>query len=61
MEDNKCSAEVVDRKEGYYWVMYGSDWIICRYLNGKWYDCGYEGEMEDYDFNEIDERQICRS
>lgn len=61
MEDNNGTAEVVDRKEGYYWVRYGSNWEVARFIGGYWFTIGGVNRMESYDFNEIDERRICRS
>jgi len=69
MEDNKVTAEVADRKEGYYWVRIGGVWEVAKYyvsngvLGNYWSTFGeHEGcWSNDDDFNEIDERQICRS
>lgn len=70
MEDkDKGSAEVVDRKEGYYWVKIGNDWTIGEYhISGsghnKWWSLFTDETgcwSNNNDFNEIDERRICRS
>lgn len=67
MEDNKSAAEVVDRKEGYYWVRTWDKWTIAEYhfINGSGYWIEFNGAegswSDDNDFFEIDERQICRS
>jgi hypothetical protein len=66
MEDDKGAAEMVDRKEGYYWVRYksGSEWTPAKWLGvGKaWNWWVLNGEAYyDSDLHEIDERQICRS
>ena len=56
-------ADSLNREEGYYWVMYGSEWIIAEWIFNQWWTTG-ENEcntMQDYDFNEIDERQVCRN
>lgn len=68
MEKNKSAAEVVDRKEGYYWVKVNddSDWTVARWNgnNGmfKWWTmiCS-DWTFNDRELFEIDERQICRS
>lgn len=65
MENNKGAAEMVDRKEGYYWVKETkhSDFEIARWWTkeGNWTMNYSEWERYDEDFSEIDERQICRS
>jgi len=68
MEDNKSAAEVVDRKEGYYWIKVNSDseWEIAMW-NGegrlfRWFTfIGTECSYTEREVFEIDERQICRS
>jgi len=59
MEDNKCSAEVVDRKEGYYWVKEQSSdkhngrWIIAKW-NGSYFEMfGIYGSWHDFDFERV--------
>lgn len=65
-------TDSVERKEGYYWVRVGEDWTIAEYTtNGctktkckrcrYWTIMNYEMEYQDDNFDEIDERQICRS
>jgi hypothetical protein len=63
MENNKSAAEMVDRKEGYYWVSFsGEKWIIAEWGGERyWWIFGNEEPFCDIDFEEIDERQICRS
>lgn len=61
MEKDKVTAELVDRKDGYYWVKYSGSFIIAEYFNGYWFTFGDEDVINDSDFEEIDERQICRS
>ena len=64
MEENKGAAEVVERKEGYYWVNIFEDYFEVMKWNYKqklWERIGIEDTYDDSDFKEIDERQICRS
>lgn len=65
MEENKGAAEMVDRKEGYYWVKFGSTWHIAYYFiefGDDWWSFPLIADIvKDEYFNEIDERQICRS
>jgi hypothetical protein len=66
MEDkDKGSAEMVDRKEGYYWVRYtkSEEFEAAKWWpkEGNWTRNNYEWEFWDEDLYEIDERQICRS
>jgi hypothetical protein len=62
--DNKIisSAEMVDRKEGYYWVKYNNESEIAYWeASQHWTRIGSGSCWRDVDFEEIDERQICRS
>ena len=61
MEDNKGAAEVVDRKEGYYWVKFDGDWYIGKWDMQKWFLSEWSNPVGSNWFTEIDERQICRS
>jgi hypothetical protein len=62
MEDNKGAAEVVDRKEGYYWVKRNGVFEIAKWDIGSWWGLiNDDASYFDNDFSEIDERQICRS
>lgn len=61
MGNNKGAAEMVDRKEGYYWVSFGRVFEIASWYNSSWWLFGYIEGLKDSDFKEIDERQICRS
>ncbi len=65
MGENKGAAEVVDRKEGYYWVKYRGQFIVVEYIIGItenwWKIMDSENYYLDENFEEIDERQICRS
>lgn len=62
MEDNKGSAEVVDRKEGFYWCKYqDGPFVVCEWWQGAWLIPGSDENYDDIWFQEIDERQVCRS
>lgn len=65
MAENKGAAEVVDRKEGYYWVKRNGAWHIGYYfieLGDDWWSFPLISDIvKDEYFSEIDERQICRS
>ena len=62
MENNKGAAEVVDRKEGYYWVRLKEGyWIIAEWESEQWWTIVSDDVFLDKHFEEIDERQICRS
>ncbi len=64
MEDNKGAAEVVDRKQGYYWVNIWNDYFeVMKWVSKEkhWERIGIEDIYDDSDFKWIDERQICRS
>lgn len=65
MGENKCTAEMVDRKEGYYWVSFGSKkgFEIAKWWSKErsWTINNEQIELDDSDFKEIDEKQICRS
>lgn len=63
MEKNKGAAELVDRKEGYYWVRMYDNFVVAKYnpVTEGWYIINGDKHYSDSDFKEIDERQICRS
>ena len=67
MEENKGATEVVERKRGYYWVKEISSsahegrWIIAQFISIGWQIMTHSCLLSDFDFEEIDERQICRS
>lgn len=52
------------RSDGYYWVLWGEDWVVAKFEYTKWFipscyvDCG-DGYIDD-EIDEIDERQILR-
>lgn len=68
MEDkNSGSAQVEERKEGFYFVKelssseYKGTWIIAKW-NGSFFTIsGLYAKFDVFDFEEIDERQICRN
>jgi len=53
----------LERIDGYYWVRYNGDWIICDWFDG-WAMLIGDGKstrkMIDSDFEEIDEMPITR-
>jgi len=57
----------MERKQGYYWVKEISSsehegrWIIAQWINIGWQIMTHSCLLSDFDFEEIDERQICRS
>jgi hypothetical protein len=63
MGEDKSSAEVVDRKNGFYWVRttYLDIWSVAEWSDGVWLTTGWSDRWNDSDLYEIDERQICRS
>lgn len=61
MENKNSSAEVAERKEGYYWVNHEGDWYIGKWDMGKWFLSEWTHPVSDNWFIEIDEKQICRS
>lgn len=61
MGDSKGSAEVVDRKEGFYWVRFNGYFIVAEWQSGQWWTIESEDAFMDEHFEEIDERRICRS
>jgi len=65
MEENKGFAEVVERKDGYYWVKFNGTWHIAYYFiefGDDWWSFPLIADIvKDEYFSEIDERQICRS
>jgi hypothetical protein len=65
MEENKGAAEMVDRKEGYYWIklIWDDDYQVGRYwkIEDSWTVSYSLDEYSDEDLISIDEREICRS
>jgi len=62
MEDNKGAAEVVDRKEGFYWVKFNGVDMVAYYKRvNEWYMINAAYSFREHDFSEIDERQIKRN
>lgn len=69
MKNTKGAAEVVDRKEGYYWVKFEGEWVVAKYIRFisyrkliEWWALPEEdGKIFSSEIQEIDERQICRS
>ena len=61
----KSSAEVAGRKNGYYWVKIHGDFRPAQYVKNSlgeyWWMLGVEETYKTIDFEEIDEKQICRN
>lgn len=54
MENNKSAAEVVDRKEGFYWcVTKNGEEAVCRWDGKCWDYPGSDDVFMDEDFSEI--------
>lgn len=60
-DKDKSTAEVVDRKEGYYWIKFDGEWFIGNWSMQKWFLAEWSDPVTSDWFQEIDERQICRS
>jgi len=57
--------KIMKREQGYYWVKHKGNWTIAKWnlspFGDVWYVWNWIGDLNDFEFEEIDERQITRS
>jgi len=52
------------REQGYYWVKHKGNWTIAKWnlspFGDVWYVWNWIGDLNDFEFEEIDENRIIR-
>lgn len=48
----------MSREEGFYWVFYVDEWVICKWSGESWWVPCNEHYFYDDDFDQINERKI---
>lgn len=56
---------MTEREDGFYWVKYHGEWIICYWKNDGFYSgftgYGWYEPEEENKFDEIDERRLVKN